>query len=305
MRHRAALTTSSRPGAPTAPVAPVDPGDPGRFRLRSPARGLVKAVLVHAQAVIWRVRGSHADAGLRILTYHRVGPGRDQLNVPPSRFLRQMEIIERSGLPVVDLSEAIEAADGLDTNAIALTFDDGYGDQLRHALPALEARGWPATVFVCPGAVEGRIRFPWYSGEPDVISWEEMRAVEARSRIRFEPHTLTHPDLPSLDAASAEREIRGSKDAVEAALGRASRTFAYPGGFFGRREADLAAEAGYGSAVGTEYGVNRRPWDRYALRRVPVDPYDTHALFAARIRGATDEPPLGRRQRQAPVQPAS
>jgi peptidoglycan/xylan/chitin deacetylase (PgdA/CDA1 family) len=279
--------------------------DPGRFRLRSPARGLVKAALVHAQALVWTMRGSPAESGLRILTYHRVGPGRDELNVPPSRFVRQMEIIEASGVPVVDLADAVETDGGVDADAIVLTFDDGYRDQLRHALPALEARGWPATVFVCPEAVEGRLRFPWYRRAHPVISWQEMREVEGRSLIRFEPHTLTHPDLPSLDAASAEREIRGSKDAVEAALGRTSRTFCYPGGFFGQRESDVVADAGYRSAVGCEYGVNRRPWDRYALRRIPVDPYDSHALFAARLRGATDGPPFGRRERQAASRAAS
>lgn len=272
--------------------------------MRRRSTGLVKAGLVHLQAATWTVLGSRSETGVRILNYHNVGPASDQLTVAPSRFLRQLELIEEVGLPVVDLRELLDPDKPHDSNVLVITFDDGYRDLLEYAIPAIEKRGWPATVFVVPGAADGYVRYPWYGADQAVISWDEMREVEARGFIRFEPHTLTHPDLPALDAASAEREIRGSKDAVEAALGRPSRSFCYPGGFFGQREVDLVARAGFVCAVSCEYGVNRRPWNPYALRRIPVDRYDTHRLFSARLRGATDRPPFGRSERQSSLHPA-
>lgn len=272
---------------------------PGRFRMRSRARGFIKAVVVHGQAAVWAARGARFVPGVRILYYHRVAHGDDQLAVSPARFRRQLDLIADSGLQVVDLTGLLESALPPERTAVVITFDDGYRDFLDHALPALEARGWPATVFIVPGAIDGTVRFPWYRAQQEVLSWDEMRAVERGGLIRFEPHTLTHPDLTALDATEAWREIYGSKEAVEQAFGRPARSFCYPGGFFGPREAELAAKAGFEIAVGCEYGVNRPPFDAYALRRILVDRYDTSRLFAARLRGATDRPPLGRRRRQS------
>jgi peptidoglycan/xylan/chitin deacetylase (PgdA/CDA1 family) len=271
--------------------------DPGRFLLRSPLRGLVKAALVHGQAAVWAVRGARVEPGLRILYYHRVGPGNDQLTVSPARFRRQMELIDRAGVRVVDLSALPDLELGPGASAVAITFDDGYRDIVDHALPALEARGWPATVYVVPDAVDGTVGYRWYRRTPDLISWAEMRRIEGTGLVHIEPHSMTHPDLTTLDRASAAHEIGGSKAALEDRLGRPARSFCYPGGFFGEREVELVEEAGYETAVGCEYGVNRAPWDRFALRRILVDRYDTSPLFAARLRGATDSPPLGRRKR--------
>ena len=44
---------------------------------------------------------------------------------------------------------------------IAITFDDGYADNLYHALPLLEKHGVPATVFVCTGPVTQGAEFWW------------------------------------------------------------------------------------------------------------------------------------------------
>jgi peptidoglycan/xylan/chitin deacetylase (PgdA/CDA1 family) len=185
-----------------------------------------------------------------------------------------------------------------DDDGIALTFDDGYRDFLDGALPLLMERRWPAVVFVVADAAGGRIRFPWYpSSHPALLTWDDMRAIERQSRVRFEPHTLTHPVLVKVTEDEAWREISGSKAAVEDALGREARLFCYPGGHFGPREAALVERAGFRAAVGCEYGVNGPPWDRFALRRTAVDRYDGSRIFAARLRGAADVAPIGRRLR--------
>ncbi len=44
---------------------------------------------------------------------------------------------------------------------VAITFDDGYADNLYDALPLLEKHGLPATVFVCTGPVTQGAEFWW------------------------------------------------------------------------------------------------------------------------------------------------
>jgi peptidoglycan/xylan/chitin deacetylase (PgdA/CDA1 family) len=82
-----------------------------------------------------------------ILIYHRVidrvyGP--EGLCVSPANFARQLDVL---GDTIVELERVIagDAPDG----SVAITFDDGYVDNLAHAAPLLAGR--PATLFVCTG----------------------------------------------------------------------------------------------------------------------------------------------------------
>ena len=266
------------------------------YRPRPALVGFGKAAVSTAQALMWRARGRSSERGLRILYWHRIAASHEQLAVHPTRFRREMELIDESGQRVVDLYELSKEPLETDQNMLALTFDDGYHDFVDEVLPELERRRWPATVFVVPWAVEGRVRFSWYGREehPRLLSWGEMRDIERTGLVRFEPHTLSHPYLPEETDESVWREIAGSKAAVEEALDRPSRLFCYPGGFYTRREVEMVERAGFAAAFGCEYGANRRPWHWYRLRRTIADKYDSDLVFAARLAGGTDHAPLGR-----------
>jgi O-antigen/teichoic acid export membrane protein/peptidoglycan/xylan/chitin deacetylase (PgdA/CDA1 family) len=258
------------------------------LRLRSAPAGVIKAMLVAAQAAAWRLRRRDTPDGLRILFYHRISDDRDQLAVSVGRFRRQMEAIARSGLPVVDL--ATIAPDAPPQRAIALTFDDGYLDFAENALPVLQQHGFPATVFVCPAHVSGDVQLSWYGRDrqPPLLDWAQMRAIEASACVRFEPHSMTHRDLTLLADEDARREIEESRDAVARELGRDAFAFCYPGGYAGDREAALAREAGFALGLTCEPGVNVPGTEPMLLRRTPVDRYDGGWLFRARLAGATD-----------------
>ena len=85
-----------------------------------------------------------------ILLYHRVADVHDPqlLAVSAERFARQLEHIERHFQPV-PLGDLIRR--GVPHRGVAITFDDGYLDNLTAAKPLLERVGVPATVFVTTG----------------------------------------------------------------------------------------------------------------------------------------------------------
>ncbi|MDX6539433.1 MAG: hypothetical protein QOI71_1043 [Gaiellales bacterium] len=273
---------------------------PSELARRSHAVGLAKAALVRGQVLAGIVRGGPARPGLRILYYHRISHDADPLAVTPDAFSRHMEALAASGQRVVDLYEIdqIELAPG--EAAIALTFDDGYRDVLEHALPVLRPHGFPSTVFVVPGVIAGATAFSWYpaGAAPPVAGWDELRAEERAGLVRFEPHSLTHPILPSLSREQARSEIAGSMEAVANELGRPARLFCYPAGYYSQREVDLAAECGLRAAVTCEFGANHAPFARYELCRTIVERSDPLWLYRARLAGATDAPPPGRRSRR-------
>jgi peptidoglycan/xylan/chitin deacetylase (PgdA/CDA1 family) len=88
-----------------------------------------------------------------VLMYHRVGPdARDLhgLRVRDDRFVAQLAVMQRYA-QVVPLAEVLEPSR---RPRVAITFDDGYADNLHVAEPLLAAHDAPATVFVAAGIVE-------------------------------------------------------------------------------------------------------------------------------------------------------
>ena len=95
---------------------------------------------------------------LSILVYHRVLSESDPFRegVPSaSEFDWQMRLLSRFFTPL-SLDDALEAlaSDDLPSNAVCVTFDDGYRDNLTLALPILKKYQVPATVFVATGFLD-------------------------------------------------------------------------------------------------------------------------------------------------------
>jgi peptidoglycan/xylan/chitin deacetylase (PgdA/CDA1 family) len=259
------------------------------------SRYALKAAATRARSVAWSLRDHEApdQPGLRILFYHRISDERDELAVSPRNFRRQMDYLATEAYRVVDVVQAAALLDaGVPSHrTVGLSFDDGFLDVAEQALPLLAERGFGATVFVAPAVVDGWAKFGWYRSQPPpVLGWDEIVELDREGTLRFEAHSLTHPNLLSLREPAAREEIRGSKSALEARLGRAVRAFSYPSGLFGTRERALVAEAGYDVAVSCEPGINTSVTDRLALRRLQVDRRDGLLDFRAKLAGGHDTP---------------
>lgn len=120
-----------------------------------------------------------------VLMYHRVAdrpfdPWR--LAVAPDRFEEHMEVVRRHFRPI-SLSAL---ADGLErgvvpTRAVAVTFDDGYKDNLYAGKPVLERHEIPGTVFVTSGYVDSGRSFWW--DELERITFAPRRPTDGRLHI--------------------------------------------------------------------------------------------------------------------------
>jgi peptidoglycan/xylan/chitin deacetylase (PgdA/CDA1 family) len=259
----------------------------------------VKAVVTRARSVLWlaRTRGRPDEKALRILLYHRVADDGDPLAVAPRRFREQMDHLVSEGFRVVDLAEALRLldAESLPPRTIGLTFDDGFADVRDEALPVLAAHGFRATVFISTGVTDGRRRFGWYDRQPPVLGWDDIVELDRGGTLRFEAHTVSHPNLLAVDDETAAAEIGACKDELSEHLGRPVTMFAYPAGLYGERERRLARQSGYAAAVSCEPGLNRPDTDRFALRRRQIDAGDALLDFRAKVGGGHDTPPPLRR----------
>lgn len=103
-----------------------------------------------------------------ILIYHSVSHGIDypfipsQMRVSPAHFEEQIAYLARHChvVALTELGTAIRTGSCLPFRTVALTFDDGFKDNLTHALPTLLRYGLTATFFVVSGWV-GAQRLSW------------------------------------------------------------------------------------------------------------------------------------------------
>ena len=100
-----------------------------------------------------------------ILAYHRVADiefDPQLLAVAPQHFAEQLEVLCENYQPMslVDFVSNLKRGT-LPRRAVALTFDDGYADNLFNAKPLLEKYSVPATAFITAGHVGHEREFWW------------------------------------------------------------------------------------------------------------------------------------------------
>lgn len=150
-----------------------------------------------------------------VLCYHRVARlERDPqlLAVVPENFADHLELL-RSRYAPAPLGRVV---DEQPLRGVAVTFDDGYADNLEAAAPALEAAGVPATVFVATGYVGGAREFWWDELERLLLASApdgELRACGRSWKLdgdaaRQRAYDELHPLLKPLTATAIEAVLR-------------------------------------------------------------------------------------------------
>lgn len=117
------------------------------------------------------------------------------------------------------------------------------------------------------------------------ITWDQARKIISAD-MTIGSHSINHPRLALLAEAQQRAELAGSKERLEAELGREIVALAYPFGdatAFDTTTQQLAAEAGYRLAFTALPGVNRPGIvDRFAIARLNVGHADSPELLRAR-----------------------
>lgn len=156
-----------------------------------------------AKRAVLRQRRRH---GL-VLLYHRVAtPSSDPwgLSVSPEHFEQQLALLCRNAdiVPLSALDSRMQAG-RRGRPVVALTFDDGYADNLHTALPLLERYGVPATVFVATGWIDRREPF-WWDRLSEVV--RSLQRLPAEVRLQVGGEDLIWRRKHTGDVRERERE---------------------------------------------------------------------------------------------------
>ncbi len=231
-----------------------------------------------------------------VLTYHSIDGSGSPVSVDEAAFARHVEWLASGAVRVVGLLELPDLDAGSD--AVALTFDDGFASFRDKAWPLLRAHALPVTVFVVSDHA-GRTNAWGGREEPGIptlplLDWEALARL-AEEGVELGAHSRTHPDLRPLTGGALEDEVAGAAERMTAATGRRPRSFADPYGLWSPG-AVAAASRSYRVACTTEHrpllAGREDPYrlprlDAWYFRRRGLDGWGT-APFRARImaRGA-------------------
>ncbi len=239
---------------------------------------------------------------MQVLTYHSISNDPGPTSIPPSVFRGQMAALSEAGYRVVRLSEFVgwmARRVELPERTVAITFDDGFVDFATEAAPVLRAHGWSATVFLPTAKMGGHADWPGEQTAPlrPLMSWEQVRALRADG-FEFGGHSVTHPKLPSLDAATLASEIRDSHAELERQLGAAPVTFAPP---YGASNAAVLDEVRkwYQLSCGTRLARVSPTDDPFDLPRIEMHYFRDLARWRAYLDGRAETYFLCRRALRA------
>jgi peptidoglycan/xylan/chitin deacetylase (PgdA/CDA1 family) len=129
---------------------------------------------------------------LVIVRHHRVYDDAERplyrLGVAASVLRAQLRWLNAEGLRPVTVAEGLRHLESGHGARVAMTFDDGYRDNVTRALPLLREAGAKATFYLTAGLIEER-RAPW---------WDELAHALEHARV---PH-LERTDSAPLPLAS-------------------------------------------------------------------------------------------------------
>ena len=222
-------------------------------------------------------------AGLRVLMYHAIGTPafgdtRGLFSLQPERFKQQMSLLAKWEFgQVVAFNRAVLGGDGC---RIAITFDDGYLDNLEVAVPILSEFGLPCTIFVTSDFVR--------LGADGFLSPAALRDLASLRGVQIGAHGATHVALSQCDDSSLHVELMSSRHYLEDVLGFEVRSLAYPYGAVDLRVRDAALAAGYNLGACSLAGINHQDRDPLLLARTAIMACDNDRLFSQKLKGDWD-----------------
>lgn len=232
----------------------------------------------------WLVRSGGAAPTAVALMYHGVAPGTRTPAWPwavsMARFREHLDVLTDLGYVTVTIDDLVRRdAPG---RVVALTFDDGYADNVA-AAKELARRGMCATWFVVTGSI-GREPAWADPGRPSgrLMDAAELRALR-QAGMQVGSHTVSHLRMPAAGAEAVARELCDSRATLEDVLGQPVDAFAYPYGLWDADCETAVRAAGYRTACTTQTGWALLDRDPLRIRRLTVFNSDGAGRLARKL----------------------
>jgi peptidoglycan/xylan/chitin deacetylase (PgdA/CDA1 family) len=177
-----------------------------------------------------------------VVYFHRVYPEANRYTeITPQLFEYTLDLL-------LDRFKPLELSDLASWNldaftrkpSFVITLDDGFADNWKWAVPALEKRGLRAVFFVVTGKIE--------KGDSHAarMSWRQLTHLAKVGHL-IGGHSVTHRPLTALSPREVEEEVLVSMAHVRAETSVGAPLFAYPYGRIPEAVSELPDYIGFGT----------------------------------------------------------
>ena len=212
-----------------------------------------------------------------ILQYHHVSENTPKsTSITPAQFEKHLQYLADEGFRVVALSTLIHALEQkaeLPDKTVAITFDDGYIDNLTYAKPLLDKFNYPFTIFINPAIID--------RNSDSYLSWQQLKAL-ADQGVIIANHGFNHDSLARIPQGLSQQawlEQRGAailkaEEVIKQHTGQSWRYFAYPYGEFTQEVEQWLSDNNF-IAFGQQSGAVGSNTRLTSIPRFPASqPYD-------------------------------
>ena len=228
--------------------------------------------------------------------YHRVIETEEEKGyydtfVTKENFEKQMKYLKENNYEPIffkDIKNG-EYKNRFNKKYVIITFDDGYKDNYKVALPILKKYNFKIVLFLITDCeynkwdveAEGREkekRFP-------LMTKEEVQELIKSGLVEIGGHTSNHLDMPFIEQEKLKEDLIFSKEKLKKLTGEELVSFAYPWGNNDDKSKKLIRKLGYKFAVATESGTACFSDDLYEIQRIGIYSKDDIDKFKEKISG--------------------
>jgi peptidoglycan/xylan/chitin deacetylase (PgdA/CDA1 family) len=227
-----------------------------------------------------RLVGKRQPGRCVVLAYHSVSSSER------SKFAQQMDVVIKHSTPIH--SGAHQLPDPLGKYT-AVTFDDGLQNIVDNALPELQKRNIPATLFIVTDVLGGNPGWEYFGGDDPTLqramNEEQLKRLPS-NLVTIGSHTMTHPVLPRIEQNQLTNELVGSRRKLESMLNREVKELSFPYGSFDDRVVEACREAGYDRVFSALPVFAITKPDEFLTGRMGVSTRDWPIEFRLKLAGA-------------------
>lgn len=163
---------------------------------------------------------------------------------------------------------------------LALTFDDGFKDNLSFVADFLNQYQIPIHIYICTKFLKNNYN--------DYLNKNELRKLSNYDNVTIGSHTLSHPLLSKLTNKEIFTELSESKKIIEDIISCEVNQISYPNGSFSNEVVEISKELGYLIGLTSIFNSNDQESDNMQLARYNIEGLDTKLKLNFKIKGYHD-----------------